>query len=164
MVATGIRAIAMILLILSVPAAQHARQLKDEAVILQFQRAADSYAFQHRQTERRGAAPARLVEGAFFTPQVAAALRDRLRAAGCKNAAGEEFVVPRVNSSSEGTSPVESCMSAVLPKLPPELEYRVAGVVLVLADAHLHIVVDILHGAFPLSRPASLHDLDDHRD
>jgi len=142
--------------------ALHAQQ-GDDGVILQFQRVADSYAFQHRQSERRGAPPARLVEGVFFTPQVAAALRDRLRAAGCRNAAGQEFVVPRVNSSTEGTGPVQSCMAAVLPQLPPELEYRVAGVALILADAHLHIVVDVLHAAFELSGPASLDDLDDHR-
>ena len=164
MAATGTCAIATLSLILIMPAALHARQQTDESVILQFLRAADSYAFQHRQTERRGAGPAPRVEGAFFTPQAAAALRDRLRAAGCKNAAGQAFVVPRVNSSTEGTSPVQSCMSAVLPKLPPELEYRVAGVALILADAHLHIVVDILHGAFELGSPASLDDLDDHRE
>jgi len=143
------RAIATLSLILSVPAALHARQQQDDGVVLQFQRAADSYAFQHRQTERRGAPPAALVEGAFFTPQVAAALRDRLRAAGCTNAAGQEFVVPPVNSSSEATSSPQPCMIAALPKLPPELEYRVAGVALILADAHLHIVVDVLHAAFP---------------
>jgi hypothetical protein len=142
------RIIVAILIVLIVPLPLHARQQKDEAVILQFQRAADAYAFQHRQTERRGAAPAPLIEGAFFTPQVAAALRDRLRAAGCTNAAGQEFMVPRVSSSTEGTSPIQSCMSAAMPTLPPELEYRVAGVALILADAHLHIVVDILHAAF----------------
>jgi len=145
------RAIAALSLILIVATALHARQQKDDGVILQFQRAADSYAFQHRQTERRGAAPAPapMVEGAFFTPPVAAALRDRLRAAGCAAAGGQEFVVPRVNSSTEGTSPLPSCMSAALPKLPPELEYRVAGVALLLADAHLHLVVDVLHAALP---------------
>ena len=149
MAATYMRAIATLLLIVSMPAALHARRQIDEGVILQFQRAADSYAFQHRQTERRGAAPAPLVEGAVFTPQVAAEFRRRLGAAGCEPVSNQEFVVPRVNSSTEGTRPLPPCMSAALPKLPPELEYRTAGVALILADAHLHIVVDILHAALP---------------
>ena len=46
--------------------ARTARQQIDAAVIVQFQRAADSYAFQHRQTERRGTSPAPAIEGAFF--------------------------------------------------------------------------------------------------
>jgi hypothetical protein len=146
---TGIRLFAIAIVMLTMLAGGEQAALTNEQAVLQFQRAADAYAFQHRQTERRGAPPAPLVEGAFFTPQVAAALRDRLRAAGCKNAVGQEFVVPRVNSSTEGTSSLQSCMSEVLPKLPPELEYRVAGVALILADAHLHIVVDILHAASP---------------
>ena len=121
-----------------------------DAAILQFQRAADTYAFQHRQTERRGAAPATLIEGAFFTPTVAAALRDRLRASRCEFPRSDsgDFVVPRVNSSTDGTGALPACMNALLPKLPPELEYRFAGVALILADAHLRIVVDILHAAF----------------
>ena len=147
MAATCLRAIATLVLIVSLPAALHSRDQADQSVMLQFQRAADSYAFQHRQTERRGAPPAPLVEGAFFTPAVAAEFRNRLRAAGCEPAGGQESVVPRVNSSTEGTGPLPSCMSAALPKLPPELEYRAAGVALILADAHLHIVVDVLHAA-----------------
>ena len=151
MTVTLMRAIATLVLISSLPAALQARQQKDEGVILQFQRAADSYAFQHRQTERRSASPATLVEGAFFTPPVAAAFRDRLRAAGCEYPrSGEgDFVVPRVNSSSDGTNLLPPCASAALPKLPPELEYRFTGVALILADAHLHVVVDILHAALP---------------
>jgi hypothetical protein len=39
---------------------------------------------------------------------------------------------------------------AALPKLPPELDYRSAGVALVLVDAHAGLVVDVLHGAFPV--------------
>jgi hypothetical protein len=151
MAATCRRAFATLSIIVIAATALHARQPKDDSAIVQFQRAADSYAFQHRQTERRGAALVPLIEGAFFTPQVAAALRDRIRASGCEiqNAGDRDFVVPRVNATSEGTSPLPPCLSSALPKLPPELEYRAAGVALILADAHLHIVVDILHAAFP---------------
>jgi len=130
-----------------------ARQQIDAGVIVQFQRAADSYAFEHRQAERRSAPPPSLVEGAFFTPLVAAAFRDRIRTSGCgipQGAAGDS-AVPRLNQSSEGAKALPPCLSAVLPALPAELEYRVSGVALLLADAHLHIVVDVLHAAFPRS-------------
>ena len=144
------RAIATVALVLIVPVALEGRQSYDSTVIVQFQRAADAYAFQHRQVERRGAAPAPLAEGGFFTPQAAAAFRDRLRAASCERPQTVEgnFVVPRVNSAIDGTSPLSPCLAAALPKLPPELEYRVAGVALILADAHLHVVVDVLHAAW----------------
>ena len=127
----------------------------DAAVIVQFQRAADSYAFQHRQTERRGSSPAPLVEGAFFTPLVAAEFRNRIRLSGCEipQSSDADSVVPRPNGSIEGTTQLGPCLSAVLPALPAELEYRASGVALLLADAHLHIVVDVLHAAFP--QPAS---------
>ncbi len=61
-----------------------------------------------------------------------------------------DSAVPRPNDSSEGTALLPSCLSAVLPALPAELEYRASGVALLLADAHLHIVVDVLHAAFPV--------------
>jgi hypothetical protein len=145
------RVIAIAVLALVPPVAAQARQPMDAAVIVQFQRAADSYAFHHRQTERRAAPPAPLVEGAFFTPMVAAAFRDRIRTSGCEIPQGSasESAVPRLNQSSEGAGPLPQCLSAVLPALPAELEYRVSGVALLLADAHLHIVVDVLHAAFP---------------
>jgi hypothetical protein len=44
---------------------------------------------------------------------------------------------------------VPPCIASVLPPLPNELEYRAAGVALLLADAHVHVVVDVLHAAFP---------------
>ena len=143
-------AIATLALALIVPVALEGRQLYDHAAIVQFQRAADAYAFQHRQVERRGASPAPLAEGGFFTPQAAAAFRDRLRVAVCERpqAVDGNFVVPRVNRAIDGTSPLSPCLVAALPKLPPELEYRVAGVALILADAHLHVVVDVLHAAW----------------
>ena len=145
------RVIAIVVLALVPPVAAQARQQTDSAVIVQFQRAADSYAFHHRQAERRAAAPAPLVEGAFFTPMVASAFRDRIRRSGCQVSQGSagDSAVPRPNESSEGAGPLPQCLSAVLPALPAELEYRVSGVALLLADAHLHIVVDVLHAAFP---------------
>lgn len=127
----------------------------DAQAMIEFQRGADAYAFSHRQGERRGQAPAAKAEGTLFTPVVADAFRKRIRTAmtrqGCElpRAGGSDFVVPRVNTRVEGAPPVPACIAAVLPPLPTELEYRLAGVALVLADAHLHIVVDVLHAAFP---------------
>ena len=129
----------------------HAQQ-PDAAVILQFERAADTYAFTHRQDDRRGTTPARLVEGEFFTPLVAASFRARIRsAAGCNTPERGEgsAVVPSVNASSAGTIPLTPCLVNVLPRLPEELEYRAAAVALLLTDAHRGIVVDVLHAAFP---------------
>lgn len=126
----------------------------DQAIV-QFQRAADAYAFTHRQTERRGAAVTPAIEGALFTPQAAAALRLRIQSAlgasGCELSGVSDggSVVPRVNGGIDGTAAVPACIAAALPKLPAELEYRTAGVALILADAHLHIVIDVLHAAFP---------------
>lgn len=123
----------------------------DAAVILQFERAADSYAFAHRQDDRRGTTPARLVEGEFFTPLVAAAFRARISGvSGCNTPERGEggAVVPPVNTSAAGAVPLPACLIAVLPHLPEELEYRAAGVALILADAHRGTVVDVLHAAF----------------
>ena len=127
----------------------------DSAVILQFQRAADSYAFAHRQDERRNAPAMQLTEGQFFTPIVAAAFRARIRAAtgaaGCHAPSQGEgrFEVPVVNASAAASDPLPQCLTSALPRLPEELEYRVAGVALILADAHRNVVVDVLHAAFP---------------
>lgn len=132
--------------------AVRAQDFGDTATITQFQRAADAYAFTHRQTDRRGTNPAELKEGAMFTPVVAAAFRVRIDAAlraGCSAGAGDQFEVPRVNGPASGAAPVPPCIAAMLPRLPEELEYRISGVVLVLTDAHRLIVVDVLHGAFP---------------
>ena len=125
----------------------------DAAVIVEFQRAADSYAFTHRQLERRGEGADIRAEGALFTPLVADAFRKRIRraaAGACQvsDTAILDFSVPRVNMRVDAP-PVPECVASVLPPLPDELEYRVAGVALLLVDAHLHIVVDVLHAAFP---------------
>ena len=135
------------------PSAATAQPFDDAAIIVQFQRAADTYAFTHRQTDRRGTAAAALIEGALFTPVVGAAIRNRIdtaRRGGCLVIVADAVsTVPRVNTPVGAAAPVPPCIAAVLPRLPDELEYRISGVVLVLSDAHRHIVVDVLHGAFP---------------
>lgn len=130
-----------------------AQPFGDTQAMIEFQRAADAYAFSHRQVDRRGAAPPARAEGTLFTPAVSDAFRKRIRAAtsrqGCEPpSAGSDFAVPRVNTRLEGAPALPACIAAVLPPLPTELEYRIAGVALLLADAHLHIVVDVLHAAF----------------
>ena len=126
----------------------------DTAVMIVFQRAADNYAFTHRQVERRRGTPAPAGEGALFTPPVAAAFRARvaiaIRRVGCKPPEpGISFVVPGVSTSASATLGLSSCIAAVLPPLPAELAYRTAGVALLLVDAHTGVVVDIVHAAFP---------------
>lgn len=146
-----LRLLALFVMLSAVAGAQ--TSFMDEQAIVQFQRAADSYAFAHRQTERRGAVLTDLVEGALFTPPVANAFRSRVRSAlanGCVLPdPGADFSVPRVNTATIGTAIVPPCIVAALPKLPAELEYRMSGIALVLGDAHLHIVVDVLHAALP---------------
>jgi len=152
---------AAVMLALMVPAIDDRGRAQDpfgdSQVITQFQRAADTYAFTHRQIERRSGVPARQTEGAIFTPAVAAAFRARIgravRDVGCDfpDAGGINFVVPGVNASASGTPPLSGCITAVLPRLPAELEYRSAGVALLLIDAHTNVVVDVLHAAFSRS-------------
>ena len=146
-----VRALAIVMLIAAAGATQV--PLSEEQVITQFQRAADSYAFGHRQTERRGANLTPAAEGVIFTPPAAAVFRSRIRAAAARGCAvtAVSGPVPRVNGGIEGTAPVPPCIAAVLPRLPDELEYRSGGIALVLVDAHLRVVVDVLHAAFPES-------------
>lgn len=146
--------IGCVLVLLAVVTGRAQTSVGDREALLQFQRAADSYAFAHRQADRRGGQWS-AAEGALFTPTVAAAMRSRIHEVqargGCHLPATGTlgFEVPRVNASTQGTSALPACVVAALPPLPPELEYRTAGVALLLADAHLHIVVDVLHAAFP---------------
>ena len=146
----------------------------DVRAIVEFQRAADTYAFMHRQVERRlgqehrrRGQPADVIEAAelataivtgrsngsesaLFTPRVADAFR-RLsaraaREPGCNP--GElrsgVWALRQVNSSAAGTTPLTPCLANALPALPDELEYRSAGTMLVLVDSHAHLIVDIL--------------------
>jgi len=127
----------------------------DAQVMIAFQRAADSYAFGHRQRERRAEGPAAGVEGTLFTPIVADAFRKRIRRAiaggtcSLSDTSSGDLSVPRVNAPVGRAPGVPACIMSALPPLPNELEYRVAGVALLLVDAHLRIVVDVLHAAFP---------------
>jgi hypothetical protein len=156
-------------LMLITPADAGAQQSFDDGdVIIAFQRAADQYAFQHRQVERLvgaadqarvgvelKAARAAAVEGALFTPLVANAFHRRIdfamRAGDCArpSASSVSYEVPMVNASAAGTRPLDPCIARVLPKLPDELQYRRAGVALLVVDAHHEFVVDLMHGAFP---------------
>ncbi len=157
-------AVVMVALCAAVPAARQA----DLHAITEFQRAADRYAFQHRQVERRlggnpeGAALSlglRMVrtaasEGEFFTPLVADAFKSRLqkalRTAGCESPnARNDFRVPRVHEAPAASALLPACLTATLPRLPAELEYRAAGVALLLVDVHADLVIDVLHGALP---------------
>lgn len=154
-------------LAITAAAAANAQQAAPEAqAMIEFQRALDDYAFQHRQVERRAGASAdqRAIaagmraarpspqDGDLFTPLVAAAFHARINRAlrgGCKIAAADTFVVPRPNHDATATAPIPACLATALPRLPAELEYRTAGVVLALVDTHANLVIDVLHGAFP---------------
>jgi hypothetical protein len=146
-----------------------AQTTSEQQALLQFQRAADTYAFQHRQVERRlGGTPdagamatgmrtqRRAEEGVLFTPLVAAAFRSRIQLAvgkgRCAGPATDSLssFVPRPNDPAAGTKGLSECLVAALPKLPPELEYRSASVALLLIDVHAGVVVDVVHGAFPV--------------
>jgi hypothetical protein len=148
--------------------------LADVRAVVEFQRAADTYAFLHRQVERRlgqahrragqpadaiaGAELATAIvserssaqEGALFTPPAAAAFRrsaaKAARAPGCNpgELGSGAWAVRQVNSSAAGTTAVNPCIANALPALPDELEYRSAGTVLVLVDSHADLIVDIL--------------------
>jgi hypothetical protein len=141
----------------------------DAAAMTQFQRSVDSYAFLHRQVQRQlgegadrdamaaglhAARPA-AADGDIFSPVIAAAFRSRIafarRTPGCATESGDVPIseVPRVEFLTMHTQPVPRCIADVLPRLPQELEYRVAGVALILVDTHANMVVDVLHGAFP---------------
>jgi len=160
---------AVLILWLALPGTAHGQPVfEDGPAMNQFQRAVDSYAFEHRQVERRAGAKADQpamaagirtarptpVVGAIFGPVVAAVFRGRIAAAartGCEQpqTTDSNFIVPRPNDDSGATRAVSDCVTAVLPRLPMEVEYRVAGGALVLVDAHANLVIDVLHAAFP---------------
>ena len=146
----------------------------DLAAIVAFQRAADGYAFLHRQIERelgmahrRSGLPADMIDGgelaasmvakrvqspedALFTPRVVTAFRIMAAEAvrlGCDAGvlrSGVWELAHDVHSSATGSRPLTACMARALPKLPAELEYRSAGTVLLLVDSHANLVVDLL--------------------
>ena len=152
-----------------------AQAFPDERATVEFQRAADRYAFMHRQVERRlGFAHRRAgIEidtidrdqlagwirtmrpdaspGELFTPSAAAAISGRIVRAwrnGCDIGELQSGIwqVLRVNGPATLTRALDPCVVAALPALPPELEYRSAAGVLVLVDTHADLVVDVLPG------------------
>ena len=144
-------ALAGVLCAAALAAAQE--RYEDTQAIVQFQRAADSYALTHRQVERKLSAadqmPAALRaarsgshQNVFFTPAVQVAFRNRITHA----LRSPECVAELANQASqEGRV---ACVTKVLPHLPDELEYIVFGRTLLLVDRHVHIVVDVFLDAF----------------
>ena len=146
----------------------------DTRAVVEFQRAADSYAFLHRQVEnrldlahRRAGRPiddiesrelaaaiiaqrSNAPEGTLFTPAVVMLFRQRAaRAARVPDCDPGElrsgvWEMFDVNSPATGTEPVNRCIANALPALPDELEYRSGGTVLLLVDTHANLVVDVL--------------------
>lgn len=146
----------------------------DSRAVIEFQRAADAYAFLHRQVERRiglahlrageagdvAAAELRTaimaerspaLESPLFTPAVVTAFRNMaakaVRAPGCDPGelrTGAWEMFHQIHSPATGSRPVNACLAAALPALPDELEYRSAGTVLLLVDTHANLVVDVL--------------------
>lgn len=145
----------------------------DVRAIVEFQRAADAYAFMHRQVEMRlelahrgwqevdpvsaaelaAAIVARRTSSApwLFTARVSTAFREMASAAargpGCDPGelrTGAWEMRHDVNTPATGTMPVAPCIRTALPDLPDELEYRSAGTVLVIVDTHANLVVDVL--------------------
>lgn len=140
--------------------------------VAEFQRAADAYAFVHRQVERRigmahrrtgdpadiigtselaaGITAERPRPAVLFTPTVVAMFRDAalmaLRA-GCDAGelrTGVWELSHEPYAPAAGSRPINPCMASALPELPDELEYRSAGTVLLLVDPHANLVVDVL--------------------
>jgi hypothetical protein len=138
-----------------------------------FQRAADAYAFLHRQAERQLGLAHRAAghpEAAIGRDELAAAIRSaavrqggglfapavvnefRAQAAravrhGCNAGelrTGVWDLTHTPYTSAAGTSALAECMARALPALPLELEYRSAGTVLLVVDTHANLVVDVL--------------------
>lgn len=106
---------------------------------------------------RKGAKP-----GNIFTPQIskefrrllAIALAGRNDADVMKSLARSEPVrlTLHINETYPASVPLQSTPPSILlnlPRLPPELEYRIAGRTLALRDAVANIVVDLMPNAIP---------------
>lgn len=163
----------MLMLMLAAGAGAAQRVWGNVAAVAAFQRAADAYAFLHRQAERqlglshraaghpeapigrdelataiRSAAPDR--GGTLFTPAVVVEFRAQAARAvdgGCDAGelrSGVWELVHTAYSPAAGTAAVSECIARALPPLPPELEYRSAGTVLLVVDTHADLVVDVL--------------------
>jgi hypothetical protein len=160
----------LVLVLVLVPGAS--AQPANPRALVEFQRAADAYAFVHRSVERKlGLAHRRAgepedvqaaelaaalvaeraaVEGRIFMPAAVAVLRDLLARvtalpgcdAGDLKSGGASPV--QVNGPAASTRPLNACIADVLPRLPDELAYRSAGADLVIIDTHAGLVVDVL--------------------
>lgn len=170
----AVRIVVLAAIALSPPQLGLAQHLfPDERVLLELQRAADSYAFMHRQVERRlglshraAGEPMTPIEsaelasairterprsspGEFFTPAVASAIRTRLmtaRRSGCDPGELQSGIwrVPAIYGLANSAHAVPDCIVAVLPRLPIELEFRSTEGVLVLVDPHADLILDFL--------------------
>jgi hypothetical protein len=123
-----------------------------EVNVLASMRLADAIRF-----ERRSAA-----RGDIFTPEVADLFRVRLAAAdpGDLTESGvssgfdesaQRLPLPPVNSRLMWATsvPLSGTLARALPVLPLELEYRLAGPVLLLVDVSANVVIDVLVDAWP---------------
>jgi hypothetical protein len=123
-----------------------------EVNVLASMRLADAIRF-----ERRSAA-----RGDIFTPEVADLFRVRLAAAdpGDLTESGvpsgfdesaQRVPLPPVNSRLMWATsvPLSDTLARVLPVLPLELEYRLAGPALLLVDVSANVVIDVLVDAWP---------------
>jgi hypothetical protein len=170
----GLALIASVMaILLGTPAAAQQARFPDASAIIAFQRAADSYAFLHRQIERqigmehrRAGTPQqhidavelaeaivarRVTPSPLFEPAVVSVFRSlaaqAIRAPGCDAGelrTGVWEMRHTIHSPATGSEPLAACVAAVLPDLPDELEYRTAGTVLLLVDTHANLVVDVL--------------------
>lgn len=163
--------LASLMLALALTTGSAAAQVRfsDTEAIVHFQRTVDSYAFLHRQVERRlglvhheapgsdamaiamrearpGATP-----GELLTPDVVPVIRLVLaraaRAAGCAPPA-MSGTTARVHDRARDAGPLAPCLADALPRLPAELEFRWSGDALVLVDTHADLVVDLISGLF----------------
>ncbi len=118
--------------------------------------------YQRELAQRIRAARPRATQGHIFSGSVAGEFR-RLIALSMRGAEGARVrtslqrgarvTIPVVvNTSYPSTAPRETTPPSLLlnlPKLPPELEYRVVGDNLVLLDATANLIVDFIPGAIP---------------
>ena len=144
-------------------------RFSDTDAIVHFQRAADDYAFLHRQVERRlgmihhrtpepGAMAVAMrdarpgaVPGDVLTPDVVPVIRLALVRAARDADCGPPPWSGRaalVHDLAHEAVPLPTCLLEALPRLPIELEFRWSGDALVLVDTHAGLIVDLISGLF----------------
>jgi hypothetical protein len=99
-------------------------------------------------------------EGDVFTPDVTAEIRRLIRLAMQANATHVQQSLRhsepvqlhlKVNDKYPDQVPLQSTPPTLLehlPKLPPEIEYRITGRDLVLLDAKVNLIIDVIRGVF----------------